>query len=1092
MIAWFARHGVAANLLMVLILVGGYFSLQNVKIELFPEFSLDTISISVPYPGAAPEEVEQQIIERIEEKIEDLRGIKEVNATASEGFGVVLVEVESGYDARRLLDDIKTRVDSISTFPEDAEKPIIEETLIKRQVINIAVHGDMDERSLKEYAEEIREELILLPRKYAVPEMGLPELVRLAFTGNFQQIVENVFVKPSDISQVEVSGVRDYEIAVEVSEETLREHGLTFQQVVQRVQTGSVDLPGGTLKTPSGEILLRTKGQAYRGDEFEQLVLLTHADGTHLTLGDVASVNDGFTDSALRTTFNGEPGAVLIVYEVGSQNPLDISRKVKQYMVDKQAELPEGVTISTYRDSSFYLWGRLNTMISNGVVGLILVLGVLTLFLRPSLAFWVTMGIPISFLGTVLLMPFIGLSINLISLFGFILVLGIVVDDAIVVGESVFTEFQKSKEPGTEAAIRGTEAVAMPVTYAVITTMVAFTPLLMLPGFQGKFLIAIPLVVIPTLLFSLVESKLILPHHLSYCHVGDKQQRGSLNPVLKFQRYVSDRLERGIDYYYRPVLKLALDYRYITLAVFSTLLIITIALIAGGWIKVVPFPKVPSDYIFAQLSYPEGTPEAVTKRGIQQIERAIEVVSKQSLDAGRPDPFGGVRVSLGTISSGSGPGGIGSSRSSSNIAEIEVELAKDENRPDEDSAVKLAERWRNAIGSVPGSKSLIFRAVATGGQGDPVDIRVSARSLSDLRAISDELKEALSGFDGITDIRDNLADSQQEIQLKVLPKGEMLGVTQASLGSQVRAAFYGAEAQRVQRGRDDVRVMVRYPRQERESVGDLLNMRVRTPSGVELPLEEVAEVQTGLGFATINRVDGRRVANVITDAEKEKIDLNAVKREMEEEIVPAILAKYPGSQADFVGESQEVAEGNAALMSKTLLVLFIMYAILAIPFRSYLQPAIIMFVIPFSLVGAVAGHFLVGWFKGTFPEALPLSRLSLFGLVALMGVVVNDSLVLVDYINQRRQQDGSLLEAVWNAGAARFRPILLTSLTTFAGLAPILLETSLQAQFLIPMAVSLSFGVAYATILTLLLVPAVYLILEDIKQLFAAIFLIKR
>lgn len=1091
MIAWFTRHGVAANLLAVIILAGGFFALKQIKVELFPEFSLDRVVVSVPYPGAAPEEVERQIIERIEERLEDLRGIKEVTARASEGFGSVSIEVETNYDPRRLLDDVKTRIDAIDTFPEDSEKAIVEEVLITRQVINLAIHGELDERALKELAEEVREDLIQLPRSYAVPSYNIGDYLQMLFTGKITELAQAVIVGPSDISQVSINGVRDYEIAVEVSENVLREHDLTFQQVVDRVRSGSVDLPGGTLKTPSGEILLRTQGQAYRGNEFEALVLLTRPDGTHLTLGDIATVNDGFTDVALSTRFNGKPGVTLTINEVGEQNPLDISRKVKQYVEEKQQQLPEGITIETYRDTSFYLMGRLNTMISNGVIGLILVLGVLSLFLRPSLAFWVTLGIPISFMGTVMVMPWMDTSINLISLFGFILVLGIVVDDAIVVGESVFTEFQRSKKPGIESSIRGAKAVATPVTYAVLTTAVAFTPLLMLPGFQGKFLIAIPLVVIPTLMFSLVESKLILPYHLSLCKVGN-QGRESMNPLLKLQRKISDGLEWAIDAYYRPILKLALDYRYITLAVFTVLLMLTGSLIQGGWIKVVPFPKVPSDYIFARLTYPEGTPEQITMRGIKQMEDAVEVVRQQSLDAGRPDPFGGVRVSLGTQTEGGGPSGSGASNAKSSIAELEIELRKDENRPEADSAVLLAKRWREAIGSVPGSKSLVFDAVATGGQGDPIDIRIATDQLGDLRAISNDIKDALATYEGITDIRDNLADSQQEIQLRTLPKGEMLGITQASLGNQVRSAFFGAEAQRVQRGRDDVRVMVRYPRDERESIGDLMNMRVHAPDGTGVPLEEVAEVKSGLGFATINRVDGQRVANVVADAEKQQIDLNTVKTELTETVIPDILTRYNGASIEFVGESQEVEEGNASLIASTYMVLLIMYALLAIPFRSYLQPLIIMFVIPFSIVGAVAGHFIVGWAKGYFPDALPLSRLSLFGIVALTGIVVNDSLVLVDYINKQRKEDGSIIEAVWNSGAARFRPILLTSLTTFAGLAPILLETSLQAQFLIPMAVSLSFGVGYATLVTLLLVPASYLILEDVKSLLAWMLLRKR
>lgn len=1075
MINWFARNGVAANLLMLVLIFGGIAAVYRIKVELFPQFSFDTISVSVVFRGAAPEEVEEQVVARIEEKIQDLDGIKEMTSSSVEGVGAVYVEVEKGYDVRKLLDDIKTRVDSINTFPEESERPVVEELLIRREVMAISLRGDTDERTLKRLAEEVRDDLLDLPYDY--PAGGRLQRVGEELKQfNLGEALRQFLVGNSDITQVDILGVRDYEIGIEVSEDALRRYGLTFGEVTSAVRSTSVDLPGGSIKSDGGEILLRTKGQAYVGEDFADIVLVTREDGTRVTLGEVATINDGFTDSDLEMRTDGQPGVDLVVYEVGKQNPLGISAKVQAYAAEKQKELPPGVTIDTWRDTSFYLWGRLNMLLENGALGLVLVLTVLTVFLRPSLAFWVTLGIPISFLGTFFMMPWIDVSINLISLFGFILVLGIVVDDAIVVGESVFTEFQRGG-PGVESTIRGTHAVATPVTFAVLTSAVAFTPLLMLPGFEGKFLKAIPMVVIPTLLFSLVESKLILPYHLSLCKVGDRH-REKINLFQRFQRKIADGLEWHIDRHYRPVLSLALHHRYTTMSIFVAILAITFAMLAAGWVKRVPFPAVPSDYIGVLFKYPEGTPASVTQGGMDRVMAALDEVIAESKAAGRPNPVDKVQTVLGVQAFGGGPGGSNSSGEASHQAQVVVELRKSELREDEDSAVLIANRWRKALGEIPGVKEIKFDATAAGGAGEPIDILLTGKTLTQLRAVANDVKDALRPYDGVFDIRDSLADGQKEIQLKIKPEAEALGLTQAELGAQVRAAFFGSEAQRVQRGRDDVRVMVRYPRAERESVGNLERMRIRTPDGREVPFSEVAEAEVGLGYAAITRKDRRRVAHVYADADKDRIDLEAVKAELENEVLPAILARHPGASYVFEGETKEVREGNAALLSSVIMVAFVMYALLAVPFKSYFQPFIVMAVIPFGLVGAVWGHLLMGH---------PISRLSNFGIIALAGVVVNDSLVLVDYINRQRQQGVPLLEAVWESGAARFRPILLTSLTTFCGLLPILFEKSLQAQFLIPMAISLSFGILFATFITLLLVPAIYIILEDAKRALGAL-----
>lgn len=1036
MIAWFTRNGVAANLAMLIIVVGGLASLATMKRELFPLFSLDTITVRVPYLGAAPEEVEEAVVVRIEEAIQAVDGIKEIRSTAFEGFGVVNAEVRKGADVSRVKDDIKTRVDAITTFPAQTERPIVEEQLLPRDVIWLAIYGEASEKTLKEVAEKVRDDLTLKP----------------------------------GISQAYVQGVRDYEISIEVSETDLRKYGLTFQEVVNAVQASSLDLPGGSIKTGGGEILLRTKEQAYLGQEFEDLALRVNPDGTFIKVGDVAKVIDGFTDDPIITRFNGKPASLILIREVGEENPLEISALVQEYVGEaKETWLPDNLDLAPWGDSSFYLQGRINMLIENGLYGLLLVMLTLSLFLRPSLAFFVALGIPVSFLGTFLLGPVIGVSINLLSLFAFILVLGIVVDDAIVVGESVFTEFQKNG-PGVESAIRGTHLVSTPVTYAVLTTAVAFLPVFYLPGELGKFFGVIPLVVIPTLLFSLVQSKLVLPYHLSLCRVGDKSSREKLNPLFRLQRAVADGLERFIHKVYRPLLRICLNWRYPTLAGFVSILILCFGFVLGDWVKFSPFPSVPSDFIQVDVTLPEGSPISQSERAIDRIVSALDEIVEEDIAAGRGDPLKHYAAFV----------GFGEGSSGTNKAFVLVELSKSEIR--DSDAVQISERWREKVGAIPGARRLTFNASAGPPSGLPVDIRLTGPNFEDLRSAARDIREELETFRGLFDVRDTFSEGKQEIKLQVKPEAELLGLTPLQLGSQVRAAFYGAEAQRIQRGRDDVRVMIRYPKEERISLGNLETMRIRTPQGIEVPINEVAELSLGEGFPAISRIDRRRVINIQADADKEVANFKEINQSIygsqnpwvkqdETPIIERIEKKYPGVTLVKGGEAKDWEETQASLAGGAILVGFLIYALLAIPFRSYLQPLIVMFVIPFGIGGAILGHFIFGE---------DVSMLSMLGIIALSGVVVNDSLVLVDYVNRHRRKGYPLAEAVWEAGAARFRPILLTSLTTFAGLTPILMERSLQAQFLIPMAISLGYGVLFATFITLILVPAIYLILEDL------------
>jgi len=1050
MIRWFANNGVAANLLAGIVIVAGLVAASNIKLELFPELDLDTVNIRVPYPGAAPEEVESGIVELIEDRIQDIEGIKKMTGTAAEGSGSVIVEVERGYDPTELADRIKVRIDAIDNFPDEAEEPTVEELLIRNEVISLAVYGESEPKTLKEVAEFIRDEL------------------------NTRE----------GISQVDIKGIAEFEISVNVSESALRRFGLRFDEVVDAIRRTSVDIPGGSIKARGGEILLRTTGKAYVGEDFESVPLITRDDGGVVRVRDVARVVDGFVDDPLITEFNGARAVLLRIFAVGDQSALDVSDRVQRFAREIDAELPEGIRVEAFRDFTYYLKGRLQMLIENGIYGLILVMLILTLFLRPSLAFFVGLGIPISFLGAIIFLPWLGISINLASLFGFILVLGIVVDDAIIVGESVFTQFQKHGGPGVAASVEGTRKVSVPVTFAVLTTIVAFLPILTIPGFLGKFFYPIPVVVIATLVWSLIESKLILPYHLTLCRVGsgDREKVGWLR---RQQRKVADGLENFVERRYKPVLEIAIRFRYATVAAFVAVLIVMLGLLAGKHLPFVFFPPVPSDYIVAKLVMPEGTPVELTERAIGQMEEGLRKLIRETEEKYDREPFDNAVVTIGAqpFEGSGGPMGEALANRGTHIGEVAVELVKREDLAgggdiEALSAPELANRWRELIGPIAGVKELSFNANAAGGVGAPINIQISGRDFDQLETAAERIKEKLAGYEGLFDIKDNYASGKREIQLDIKPTAEPLGLRQADLGRQVRAAFYGIEAQRIQRGRDDIKVMVRYPPEERRSVENLEELRIRTPDGREIPFQEVAEFEITDGFSTITRVDRRRVINITADADKSVADLGLIKEKLagdgdEPGVIDAIVADYRGITWSFEGEAREQADIFESLQRMTLIALFIIYALLAIPLRSYLQPLIVMIVIPFGLIGAIGGHLIMG---------TPMSILSVLGFVALAGVVVNDSLVLVDFINQDRAAGKSLRTAIADAGALRFRPIILTSLTTFAGLLPVLFETSLQAQFLIPMAISLSFGVLFATFITLLLVPAFYSILEDLRD----------
>ena len=1032
MIAWFAKNGVASNLLMGIIVVSGIFSIRGLKMELFPDFDLDIVTVYVLYPGAAPLEVEDGICKQIEEKIWDLKGIKEMVSYARENYGVVSVQVLRGTDAKTLADEIKVRVDSISTLPAEAEKPTVEVATQKRRVLALAIHGNCDEKSLRKLADDSIEDLTNLP----------------------------------GITQVQILGIRKPEIGIEISEQSLREHGLSFSSIAGTIRASSIDTPGGVARTSSGETLLRSMGKAKVGKEFERIQLLPSANGSNLPLGKLANVKDGFQDNVLYTQFQGEPAVTLRVFRVGEQNPIDISEKVNAYVSEVESSLPTGVSMTVWQDSSYYLKGRLKMMIRNALQGLLLVFLVLSFFLRPSLAGWVALGLPISFMGAFASMGLMGASINLVSLFAFIVVLGILVDDAIVVGESVYTLGTKGKSPQT-ASIEGTHLVAVPVTFAILTSMVAFVPMLFLPGWLGKLMQDIPLVVIPALFFSLIESKFILPYHLSLCRFDKKPS----NRLARIQTKISQSLEHFIHLYYEPFLRRCLSYRYFTLSTFLGLLIVTLGLIIGGHVPSIRgVPAVPSDYISVKITMQDGVPAATTEKALLAIESAREKVIDFLENEGEPNPFKFNMITMGAQPFSAGPRSSSNINTGSNRGEVSVELIKSEERTR--SAPQISALWRQRIGPLPGVKQLFFGDVAAGGSPTAIDIEIAGQNLEQMKIAAKKLKDKLGTYEGLFDISDTHSGGKREMKIKLKPEGRSLGLTQADLGRQVRQAYYGEEIQRIQRERDEVKVMLRYPLSDRKSLTALSSLRVRAPSGIEAPLEEVANIELGQGYPTIKRSNRSRIINIQSSADKEIADVARIESYLDENFIPLLRQEFKDLRFSFVGEKKEQSESDSGLAQAGGISLFVIYGLLAIPFRSYLQPFLIMSVIPFGLIGAVFGHFLFG---------LPLSQLSHFGLVALTGVVINDSLVLVHYVN-KRAKELPILEAAKQAGAARFRAILLTSLTTFVGLLPILFERSLQAQFLKPMAIAIGFGVLFATFITLIMVPCLYLILEDFKR----------
>lgn len=1016
-IAWFARNSVAANLLMFLLVIGGLFSAFTINKEVFPSFELNYLSITVAYPGAAPQEIEEGINIKIEEELRDVVGIKKITSRASDGVGQVTIEVADGYDPKDVLDEAKLRIDSISTFPANIERPDIYRIRPENNVIWVSVYGDLDQHDMKELAKQVRDELTDLPA----------------------------------VTRASVAGVLDYEISIDLSEDKLREYGLTFSQVAAAVQNYSIDLPGGSIKAQDGNILLRTKAQAYTYDDFAKIVVSTRADGSRIMLPDVATIDDGFEERLDYTRFDGKPAAIIEVTSIDDQDAIAIADQVKAYIAKRKATLPTGAQLDYWGDLTHYLKGRLSMMLSNMLYGAFLVFIILAVFLDLKLAFWVMLGLPVCFLGALALMPleFIGLSINMLTLFAFILVLGILVDDAIVIGESAHTETEKYGH-SVENVIRGAKKVAMPATFGVLTTIAAFIPMLMVPGPMGILWISIGLIVILCLTFSLIESKLILPAHLAHM----KASKNSNSFMARNRRKFNEKVQYFIDVKYRGFMEKLIPNRYTVMMLFTCLLFVSIAMVATGKVRWVFFPDIPSDFIQVNLEMDEGSSEQNTQKVVMQIEDALYAMNDKMIkELGYPVVNHSFINMDGRTS-----------------AFIFAELTKSEDRDVDGNTI--AEAWRKQLPELIAVKNLSLNA-STNGEGGDISFRLVSSDLEQLSAAADALKKKLATFDGVHDVADNFSSGSHEIKLQIKPEAEALGLTLSDLARQVRYGFYGFEAQRFLRNKEEIKVMVRYPKEQRTTIGYLENMMIRTADGSEVPFSSVANVTLGDSYSSITRVDGRRAITITANANKNKVEPSKVVSEITKDFLPELQKQYPHISTSLDGATQDEADALVGLVKGFVFAIFSIYALMAIPLRSYSQPIIIMSVIPFGMIGALFGHLVLG---------LSMSILSLCGIVALAGVVVNDSLILVDFVNRARAEGFSMREAAINSGCERFRAIILTSLTTFVGLIPIISEKSLQAQIMIPMAVSLAFGILFSTVVTLIMVPLSYLILEDVKS----------
>ncbi len=1037
-IRWMIDNHVTVNLVMVMIIFVGFISLTGLNQEIFPEIKLDIVSITMVYRGATPDDIEKSIVSKIEESIADIDGIEEIRSTSSEGVASVTVELRIGADLKKVKDDIETAVNSIMTFPKDAEKPIINNLVRTSNVIQLAILGDLDFREMRVLSEKIKDDLVAI----------------------------------DGISQVSISGIKNYELSIEISEEKLNKYGLKFQEISNAIKMNSLDLPAGKIKRENEEIILRTKGLKYTAKEYGEIVIRGSVNGNILKLKDIANIKDDFEESDVYSFFNGKPAVKLMISRTGDQKPLDISKKVHKYVDSIKNSLPKGIEIKLWQDQSKILRARLDLMLRNAAYGFFLVLLILTLFLDIRLALWVSSGIIISFMGSFIVMSLLGISINVISLFAFIVVLGIVVDDAIVIGEQIYENRENGMSP-KEAAKDGAIRMSTPVVFSILTTVVTFAPMLFLEGSMGSLMSVIPMIVITIILFSLFESLFILPAHLS----SIKKESSSIwvKSSSKITNYVDIGLKFFLNRMLEPALRFTLKFRIATISAGVFLLIISIGLVKAGEVKFTFFPDIEGDNLIAYVTMPEGSSIKKTKEILKRLEDSAEK-TKLEYEKKYPKFKGKIIKNISIIvgETSRSHGARGTSVVNPTIAEVNIELLDSEVRGF--SSNEMLQVWKKHTGRLSGIKSLQFKAVLMS-SGDAISYDFTHKDLNKLEKAVKDIKKELTKYNGVFNIKDSFAQGKLEIQFKLKEKASSLGIKLIDIASAIKNSFWGDEVLRIQRGDDEVRIKIKYPESRRKSLSDIYNLKIRTMNGSQIPISEVAILEFGRGYSTISRVNQRRIITVTASVNEDIANGEQINKKLKKFIDKKLKKKYYGLKYSQGGTQKQKKKSMGSLFKGFLIALFFVYLLLAIPFKSYIQPIVIMLAIPFGIIGAIFAHMMLGY---------NLSLMSAIGIVALSGIVVNDSLVLVDYINELFREHGNptkkeKFEFVIIAVKRRFRPIFLTSITTFLGLMPMIFETSIQAQFLIPMAISLGFGLIFTTFIILFIIPSGILIIEDIK-----------
>ena len=1035
-IAFMAGNRVAANLLMWTIIAAGLVSLTGLEREAWPTVPFYHVEVSMPYPGATPEEVEESIIAKIEDQVSGLDDVKAVKSVAAPGMASVRIQMDSRTDMDRALDDIESAVNRIQSFPAGAERPQFREMTNRQSMMRLIVYGDVPERSLKELAYQIEDDLTMLP----------------------------------SVSQVEVSGVRKYEISIEVPLHRLRALGLTLPGIATTIHRSSLDLSAGSIDTRESQVRVRTLGQNYDQQDFEEIVLLSGSDGTVLRLGDIAEVRDGFQETDLIVRHQNHPAVFVEVYRADEEHVMDVATTVREHLANEVVPaLPDGVGITIWNDESQAYEERAALLLKNGILGMLLVLIALSLFLEIRLALWVAAGIAVSGIGTLAVMLVLDYAINTISLFSFVLAIGIVVDDAIVVAEHIQDE-RKRGTPGVVAAIRGTRRIKVPLIFAVLTTVAAFVPLLFIPGGVGEIWSALPVIMIAVLLVSLVESLLVLPNHLSHLHGPEWVPTNAFDRFFtRLQGRVDVLLNRFVQGPLNRALQFATDQPMVTMAGAVGMLILSISLLPAGIVPTTLADAVEGDFATVTLDMPDGATASRTYEVAKELEAAgHRVIERLSRD--RPEDAPPLLTGV-TVTVGQGPrlegGGLNPEPTlnpRANIATIEFKLLGAQQR--QIATREVVQAWREEVGVLPYVRGITFSGEVID-LGNPVEAVLSHPDPERLARIADSVVDGLRGVGGVYDIRSDHTPGIPEIQLELRPEARTLGLTLEELAGQTRGAFFGAEAVRVQRGREEVRVYVRLPADERNSITDVEGYLIRTPSGAEVPVTSVASLNPGVSPPAVRRRDGQRVVTVTADVDPTVISGGEANSILADSILADLTAVYPDLTYTFGGEQQEQLESLGALYRGFAIALLMIFVLLAIPLRSYTKPFIIMAVLPFGFIGVILGHWVLG---------VALSAISFMGIFGLSGVAVNDSLVMIDFIDQKLREGVPIRTAIIEGAQGRFRPIMLTSVTTFLGFTPLILERSIQAQFLIPFAASLGFGILFTTAIVMMVVPALYTI----------------